>query len=104
VREDFAAANPELVSRVLKVYENARKAALANPADLKAAMIAATGLPEDVIARQLERTDLSNGTIGAAQRATITAAGQALQDAGIVPGDIDVAKTVDGMLDAKYLK
>jgi sulfonate transport system substrate-binding protein len=104
VRDEFANANPALVSRVLKVYENARKAALANPAELKAAMVAATGLPEDVIARQLERTDLSNGAVGAPQRTSITAAGQALQEAGVVPGDVDVAKTVDAMLEAKYLK
>lgn len=104
VREDFAAANPALVSRVLTVYEKARKEALAKPAELKAAMVAATGLPEDVIIRQLERTDLSNGAIGGAQRESILAAGQALQEAGVVPGDVDVAKTVGDMLEAKYLK
>lgn len=104
VREEFAAANPELVSRVLAVYEKARKEALANPAEMKAAMVAATGLPEDVIARQLERTDLSSGAVGAPQHTSILAAGQALQEAGVVPADVDVAKTVDGLLEAKYLK
>lgn len=104
VRDEFAAANPELVTRVLKVYEKARKAAQANPAELKAAMVAATGLPEDVIAKQLERTDLKDGAIGAAQRSSILAAGQALQEAGVVPGDVDVAKTVDSMIEPKFLK
>lgn len=104
VREEFAAANPDLVSRVLKVYEKARKWAQDNPAELKTAMVAATGLPDDVIGRQLTRTDHSNGAVGAAQRSTILASGQALQEAGVIPGDVDVAKTVDGMLDGKYLK
>lgn len=104
VREDFAAANPELVGRVLKVYEKARTWALANPGELKTAMVTATGLPEDVIARQLDRTDMKNGAIGAPQRTAILAAGQALQEAGVIPADVDVSKTVDGMLEAKYLK
>ncbi|HSV28826.1 MAG TPA: ABC transporter substrate-binding protein, partial [Candidatus Omnitrophota bacterium] len=104
IREEFAKNNPALVSRVLAVYEKARKAALENPAELKAALIAATGLPDDVITRQLERTDMKQSMIGAAQRATILAAGQALQEAGVIPPDVDVAKAVDGMMDASYLK
>ena len=104
VREEFAKANPEQVTRVLGVYEKARKWALENPAEVKAAMVAASGLPDDVIARQLERTDLKQSAVGAPQRATILAAGQALQEAGVIPPDIDVAKTLDAMLDAHYLK
>lgn len=104
VREEFAAKNPELVTRVLKVYEQARAWAKSNPAELKAAMVAATGLPDDVIARQMERTDFSSSAIGAPQKASILAAGQALQEAGVITPDVDVAKTVDALLEPKYLK
>ncbi len=39
-------------------------------------MVAATKLPDAVIARQLERTDLSSGMIGETQAQTIIEAGQ----------------------------
>ncbi|MGL4239922.1 MAG: aliphatic sulfonate ABC transporter substrate-binding protein, partial [Beijerinckiaceae bacterium] len=45
VREDFAKAHPQLVDRVLKVYEEGRKLALAEPAAVKQVLIAATKLP-----------------------------------------------------------
>ena len=73
-REDFAEEHPALVQRVLAVYEQARQEALANPADLQALLSAATGLPDAVIERQLERTDLSHSTIGDAQAQTISEA------------------------------
>ena len=65
VREEFAKANPALVKRVLAVYEDARKWCVAHPAELKASMMAATKLSDAVISKQLERTDIASGKIGA---------------------------------------
>ena len=84
VREAFAQQNPELVPRVLKVYEQARQWSVANPKELKAMLVAAIKLPEPVIARQLERTDLTQRPIGQPQAETILAAGLALQQAGVI--------------------
>lgn len=103
VREEFAKANPDVVKRVLKVYEDARKFALAHPADLTKSLAAAAKLPEPVIARQLERTDLNFGAIGKAQAETITAAGLALQEAGVLDAGLDVKGTVAGLIDSSYL-
>ena len=50
VREEFAAANPELVRRVLVTYEKARRWSVEHPADLKALMVAAMKLPDAVVA------------------------------------------------------
>src|ERR1700759_3770178 len=50
VREEFAAANPNLVRRVLATYEAARKWSLAHPADLSATLVTAAKLPTPVIA------------------------------------------------------
>src|SRR5450432_2793432 len=61
VCEEFAAATPEIVRRVLATYETARKWSVAHPAELNAALVAAARLPELVIARQLQRTDISSG-------------------------------------------
>ncbi len=75
VREAFAKENPALVKRVLATYEKARALALANPAELNGYLVAATKLPAPVIAKQLERTELTHSKIGAPQAESILAAG-----------------------------
>jgi sulfonate transport system substrate-binding protein len=102
VREDFATANPELVRRVLTTYETARKYALAHPPELNAALGAAAKLPPPVIARQLERTDISSGQIGEKQAVTIIAAGKALQSAGVLDSSLDMVKLTNAMIDPSY--
>lgn len=101
-REDFAKANPDIVRRVLKVYEEARLWALANPKELNALLAAATKLPEPVVAKQLERTDLSHSKIGDVQKQTILEAGLALQKAGVLKADIDVKAAVDRLIDPSF--
>ncbi len=102
-REEFAKANPALVKRVLAVYEDARKWCVAHPAELKASMMAATKLSDAVISKQLERTDISSGKIGATQAATIIEAGKALQAAGVLEASADMAAITNGMIDPSYL-
>ncbi len=98
-REEFLEQYPDVVKRVLVVYENARKYALDHPDEVKASFIAATGLPEAVADKQLnERTDLSNGVIGEAQRESILAAGLVLQKAGIVDAGVDVRQVLDDLI------
>ena len=104
VREAFAAEHPDLVRKVLTVYETARKWALANPAELTAMMVAATKLSDAVIARQLERTDMTSGHIGEAQATTIVAAGKALQAAGVLDQAQDMAAITKGMIDDSYVR
>lgn len=102
VREDFATANPDLVRIVIAAYESARDYAIKNPDALKAALVAVTKLPDAVIARQIERTDLSQPVIGKAQAESITAAGLALQQAGVIPAATDVKAAVDGLIDPQF--
>jgi sulfonate transport system substrate-binding protein len=102
VREAFAKENPQLVRSVIGAYEDARRWALANPADLRALLVAATKLPEPVVARQLERTDLTQGRIGAPQKETILAAGLALQEAGVLAATVDVRAAVDQLIDESF--
>ncbi len=101
-RDDFAAKNPELVKRVLKVYEEARIWARANPDALKKALVTETKLPEPVIARQLERTDLTNATITPATSETILQAGLALQKAGVVKPEVDVKAITAALIDTRF--
>ena len=104
VRQEFAEAHPDIVKRVLAVYESARKFALAHPDELEKSFIAATKLPKDVVEKQLrERTDLLNGKIGKPQRDTILAAGLALQQAGVIKADVDVKGALDALIDDHYV-
>lgn len=104
VREAFAAEQPELVRRVLAAYERARAHALANPAELRAILSAAAKQPEAVIARQLERTELTHSAIGAEQERTIVEAGLALQEAGVIKPEVDVKATAAALIDPGFAK
>jgi sulfonate transport system substrate-binding protein len=100
VREEFLKDHPDLVRRVLAVYDEARKYSLSHYDDLKQTFITVTKLPEAVVDKQLkERTDLTHGQIGAPQRESILAAGLALQQAGVIPAGVNVAAAVDTLLD-----
>ena len=104
VREEFLKDHPDLVRRVLGVYEAARKHSLANYADVKRVFIAATKLPDAVVDKQLkERTELTHSRIGAPQKELILAAGIALQQAGVIKADVDVKKTVDDLIDDRWV-
>jgi sulfonate transport system substrate-binding protein len=104
VREEFLREHPELVRRVLAIYEDARKYSLANYNEVKRVFIAATKLPEPVVDKQLkERTELTHSRIGKPQRDSILGAGLALQQAGVVKADVDVKKVLDDLIDDRYV-
>ena len=104
VREEFAKNHPDLVRRVLGVYEQARKYSLSHYDEVKADFIAVTKLPDAVVDKQLkERTELTHSKIGAPQRESILAAGLALQQAGVIKPDVDVKKVVDDLIDDQYV-
>jgi sulfonate transport system substrate-binding protein len=100
VREAFLKDHPDIVRRVLAVYEEARKYSLANGDELKKSFIAVTRLPETVVDKQIkERTELTHSRIGAPQRESILAAGLALQQAGVIDAKVDVKAALDGLID-----
>jgi sulfonate transport system substrate-binding protein len=100
VREAFLKDHPDIVRRVLAVYEEARKYSLANGDELKKSFIAVTRLPETVVDKQIkERTELTHSRIGAPQRESILAAGLALQQAGVIDAKVDVKAALDALID-----
>jgi len=104
VREEFLKDHPDLVRRVLAVYEDARKFSLANPDEVKKTFIAVTRLPDAVVDKQLkERTELTHSRIGAPQRDSILQAGLALQQAGVIPANVDVKATVEALIDDRVV-
>jgi sulfonate transport system substrate-binding protein len=102
--EDFLNKYPDLTKRVLGVYEDARKFCLANYDVEKRVFMEVTKLPENVADIQLkERTELTFNRIGPEQRDTILQAGLALQQAGVIPPGVDVKKTLDDLIDDRFV-
>src|SRR5256886_5317308 len=100
VREQFLKDYPDIVRRVLTVYEAARKQSLGDYDLVKRVFIAATKLPDAVVDKQLkERTELTHSRIGAPQRESILAAGVALQQAGVIEAKVDVKAALDSLID-----
>ena len=103
-RIEFLKDHPDLVKRVLAVYEKARKYALANYDEEKKAFQAATKLSDEIADIQLkQRTDLNYNKIGPEQRDSIYQAGIALQKAGVLSASVDVKKAVEDLIDDKYV-
>lgn len=103
VREEFASKHPQLVQRVLKVYEQGRNWALANPDRVTKALAAVAKIPEKVAEKQLkERTELTHSAIGKPQRDSILAAGIALQNAGVIDSKVNVEQVLNSLIDERF--
>ncbi len=102
-REDFAKEHPDLVERVLQVYERGRSYALAHPEELRRIFAIQAKQTETVAALQLgQRTDLSSAALDAPKRKTIVEAGLALQQAGVIPANVDVVASTDVLIDNSF--
>jgi sulfonate transport system substrate-binding protein len=104
VREAFAKENPEIVVRVLRVYEQGRKWAPANPQELRDILAKAARLKANVAAKQLERTDFSDPVPGEKPHASILAAGIALQKSGVIEANVDVTAVTAALINPAYAK
>lgn len=103
VREEFATKHPQFVQRVLKVYEQGRRWALANPEQVTKALAEAAKIPEAVAQKQLkERTELTHSAIGKPQRDSILAAGIALQKAGVIDAKVNVQQVLNDLIDERF--
>jgi len=89
---------------VLGVYEAARKFCLANYDEEKRVFMDVTKLPAEVVDIQLkERTELTFNRVGAEQRDSILQAGLALQQAGVIPANVDVKQSLNDLVDDRYV-
>ena len=103
VRKEFAKQNPGIVLSVLRAYEKARQWAIRNPEGLKQVVIKEAKLSDSVASRQLERTDLSNPSIGTPQKVVILASADVLKKAGVIPADTDIQVVVNSLVDPTYI-
>ena len=103
VRAAFAKDYPSYVERVLSIYEKGRKWSLEHPEELKQVLVKEAKLTDAVAAKQLERTDLSNATIGEVQKQAIRAAGDVLKKSGVIKESINVAQVVGELVDPQFI-
>ena len=95
VREAFAKEHPELVRRVLAIYEKARLWTLENPNEARQILAAAAHLTDTVATKVWDRQDFTNSAIGPAQRETIRASGEILKKSQIsIPESTSIASLV----------
>jgi len=104
VREGFANQYPAYVERVLAAYEKARLWAIQNPDEFRKLFAADTKLDDAVITKVLERTDLTNSTIGDNQRQVIIAAGDVLKQNNVINSSTDVNATVNNLIAPQYVQ
>jgi sulfonate transport system substrate-binding protein len=104
VREDFAKQYPAYVERVLAAYEKARLWALQNPEEFRKLFASNAKLDDSVVTKVLERTDLTNSTIGDNQKQVIVAAGDVLKQNNVIGSSTDVSATVNTLIDPRYVE
>ena len=104
VREEFVRQYPAYVERVLAAYEKARNWALQNPEEFRKLVATDAKLDNSVITKVLERTDLSNSTIGDNQKQVIIASGDVLKQNNVINSGVDVSATVNNLIDPRYVQ
>jgi sulfonate transport system substrate-binding protein len=103
-REEFAQQYPQYVERVLATYEKARLWAVQNPDEFRKLFAEAAKLDAPVVAKVLQRTDISNPSIGDEQKKIINASGDVLKENNIISNGVDVRATVDDLIDPEYVQ
>ena len=102
VREAFAKEHPELVRRVLAIYEKARLWTLQNQNEAKQVLATAAHLGDAVATKVWERQDFTNSAIGPKQRETIRASGEILKKSELIDHEVDVDRVVGDLIDPEY--
>ncbi len=103
VREAFTKEHPDLVKRVLAIYEKARLWTLANQNEAKKVLANAAHLSDPVASKVWERQDFTNSVIGPEQRKTIRASGEVLKKSQLIDTEVDVDRIVDDLIDPEFL-
>ena len=103
VREAFAKEHPDLVRRVLAIYEKARLWTLANQNEAKKVLANAAHLSDPVASKVWERQDFTHSVIGPEQRETIRASGEILKKSQLIDAEVDVDRIVDDLIDPEFL-
>jgi sulfonate transport system substrate-binding protein len=102
ISEDFIRKYPDVVTRVIKVYERARKWALRHPDDLENIYADEKKLPLLVARKVLSRLDFFNPVIDRNDIAIVKEASSILKEEQLVSPDTDLDKVVDDLIDRSF--
>lgn len=104
VTEAFAAAHPNVVKRVLRIYEKARVWTMANPDDTAKLMAEEAKISLPVARQQLQRNDFSNSTPGAEHIKALTAGVPMLVSERLIVSEAAATKAIDNIVDSSFAK
>ena len=100
--ERFASAYPDVVHRVLRVYERARHWILTHPDDTAALLAQESKLPLAVAKLQLSRTDFNDPVPDARHAAALKAAAPILLQENLVRPGTDVDAAIDQLIEPRF--
>jgi sulfonate transport system substrate-binding protein len=103
VREAFAKEHPDLVRRVLAIYEKARLWTLANPNEARQILADAAHLSDPVANKVWQRQDFSNSVLGPEQRETIRASGEILKKSQLIDPEVNIDQVVSDLIDPEFV-
>jgi sulfonate transport system substrate-binding protein len=103
VREDFLAAQPQAVAKVIKAYEKARAWLRANPTEGAKILAeeAKVSLPVALLQIKL-RSDFSNPQPSLEHVKALQLAAPILREEGLVKPDTDIARVIGSLVDTRF--
>lgn len=104
VRSEFAEQHPELVEKVIEVYEKAREWVVENPEGAAEILAKEADMALEVAQKSLERNDFSDPIPGKKQIEALNAAGEVLQSESVIKENVDVEKIVNELIIDRYSK
>ena len=103
VLEPFAEAHPDLVVRVLSVYERGRRWVLEHPEDTARILSEAAGVAPEVARRVIvERSGFPEPIPGEAHREALRGILPILRKEELVPADVDLEAVLGELLDPTF--
>jgi len=104
VNDAFASTHPEIVRRVIKVYEKGRLWVLANQEETAKLMSEEAKISVDVAKQQLKRIVFSNPVPGAEHVKALKAGAPTLVAEKLVLSDLAAQKAIDELVDGSFIK
>jgi sulfonate transport system substrate-binding protein len=104
VRSEFAEQNPEVVEKVIEVYEKARKWVVENPDEAAEILAKEADMKLEVAKKGIERNDFSDPIPGDKQIEALEEAGAVLKSENVIKSDEDIEKVVSELIIDRFAK